>query len=327
MGIELLGEGKVDAELREIALGHRRGRVPRHRAVAALARSGEPGTDERLRAILGDDTAAPAVRVAAASGLAHVGTDDAVRALLQATHIPHPAVFVAVVSALGQIGDASALPHLLELEQSGPPPAARLARFASALIGHRLNLDGHSFRPSATHAYLDLSPAAEAVEVDASPQDARACLDALRGDALSIEYADEPVYQITCDRGSWFLALNRAVFRTGAAVDMMMNRNLLAGVLARKRSDGSGYSLGCYVLTVPAPPGGVDVFIPTRIGQLSWGGRGQLEEGVIQARVRAVARAGSLPVDIDVEVHDSGLDVTSATFDHTLRTGREPTAV
>jgi HEAT repeats len=324
MSVEILEERIVDDELREIAAGRREGRVPRARAVTALARARLPDGDRLLGAVLGDETAPTSVRAVAAAGLAHVATAKAVAALTAATRGTNPAVLAAAAAGLARVGDTSALAALVDMQNRTAGPLRQLAAFAAAVIAHRLGAEGHDLQPPGDAAYVEIPSGAPRPQVDELPdEEARECVGSLREERLGIEYAERPVYRITCDRGAWMLVFNRAVLEQGA-LTLLPQRKLVFSVLARKRPDASGYSAGCYVLTAPADPDRLHVFVPTVTGQLYWGGTARFEGDSVRAQIRALARSGALPVDLDIRVRGNRLELLHGLFDHTIHTGREP---
>jgi len=324
MSVEIFEERVVDDELREIAAGRREGRVPRARAVTALARARLPDSDRLLGAVLGDETAPASVRAVAAAGLAHLATAEAVAGLTAATRASNPAILAAAATGLARVGDTPALAALVDMQNRTAGPLRQLAAFAAAVIAHRLGVEGHDLRPPSDAAYVEIPSGVPRPQVDELPdEEARECVGSLREEPLGIEYAERPVYKITCDRGAWMLVFNRAVLEQGA-LTLLPQRKLVFSVLARKRADASGYSAGCYVLTAPADSDSVHVFVPTVAGQLYWGGTARLEQDGVRARVRALARSGALPVDLDIRVRGDRVELLNGSFDHTIHIGREP---
>lgn len=324
MSFEILEERVVDDEVREIAAGRREGRIPRVRAVSALARARLPESGRILVSTLGDETAPVSVRVVAAAGLAFLATPEAVAALITATRAANPAILAAAATGLARVGDTPALAALVDMQNRTIGPLRQLAVFAATVITHRLGIEGHDLRPPSDDAYVEIPSGASRPEINELPdEEARECLGSLREETVGIEYAERPVYKITCDRGAWILVFNRTMLEQ-SVLTLLPQRKLIFGVLARKRPDASGYGAGCYVLTAPAAPNRIHMFVPTVTGQLYWGGTARLEEDSVRARIRALARSGALPVDLDIRMRGELLELQNGLFDHTIHTGREP---
>lgn len=323
----ILEENAASAdELREIAIGRRGGRVSRVRAVVALARARVPGSDQLLATVLGDETAPVPVRAGAAAGLGHIGTTTAISALTVAAGSREPAVAAAVITALSRVGDEGAMDRLIEVQRRTTGPLRSLSAFAASLIAYRLGLEGQEIEAPRDDAFVDIPQEAPRIELtQASDEEARSCVGALSDEPFDgVQYAERPVHRLTCDRGSWFLVVNQAVVDP-EALTLLTRRKLVFGVLARRYADRSTYAAGCYILTAPAGSSGLHVFVPTTVGQLYWAGSGNLDGTAARARIRALARAGALPIDLDVRFEGGQLELVSGTFDHSIHTGREPT--
>lgn len=323
MSLEFLAEQAIDEEVLEIADGRREGRLQRHRAIALLARSRPVDGDQRFGRILDDETAETAVRVAAAKALAYLATPEAVAKLVQATRLAGPAILAAVVTALAQVGTQAALPPLVELQSRSGPFIRRQAAFAATLIAHRLDVSGHDWPLPPDDSFLPVPAEAPRVRVINSPNDGSACVQSLRHQSLKVEFAERPIYEIVCDRGSWLLVLTRQTDQAGR-VEATLRRKSLMGVLVRRLSDGSGYRVGCYILTAPAPPHGLNILIPAVTSELYWGGKGSVQDGELHARLQAVAGSGALPIDLVVRMRQDEIEFPFGSFDHSILMGREP---
>lgn len=130
----------------------------RSRAVADLARTGDPRIMHDLLDALGDQDAG--VREAAAAALGQMGTRSAVPALKQ--HLDHrdedPWVRLRMAESLGTLGEPSALPVLVELAAGGEGKLVRLE--ALQILSRQLRLGGDALDdPDAEEARVRLEKA------------------------------------------------------------------------------------------------------------------------------------------------------------------------
>jgi HEAT repeat protein len=128
--------------LRNVVAGKDRS-FSRAQAMMLLLASDFPNKHRDFEAVLGNEEEPSRFRYLAAISLGRVNTAAAMEVLVKHSQIRDERVLTGVMMALGRIGDKSALDVVSRVKQQTTGMAASMAKFAAALISHRLGLAGN----------------------------------------------------------------------------------------------------------------------------------------------------------------------------------------
>ena len=173
--------------------------------------------------------------------------------------------------------------------------------------------------------YLEVPAAPRSIHVErASASDAEDCLRSLSGEPLGIELVEQPMYQLRCGRRVWMLLFNRDVTRPGA-MDRLRRQKALLGVVALKNEADGGYVPGLLIMTSPISGSGtLDIAIDRTSGTPAFGGIAQMTGDGARFRIRALARPGAAPVDVEGLFENGDIDIARAVCGVLVAGKREP---
>lgn len=299
--------------LREVVAG-RDASFPRQAAMALLAESDFPNKDLDLAALLENENESPRIRYLAALTLGRIRTAEALRILVRNVETRDEGVQAAVMRSLGRLGDRSALDAIAAVMGKTGGMAERDARFAAALISHRLGLEGNDLPVPEEKDYLDILPgAARPIQfIRADAADAEFCLRSLAADPFGIEFAEQPMYLVRCGRTVLMVVFARELFAP-SRLRSLEERKTIAGVVALRNPTSGLYSVSLLILTSPArPANGFHVLLAHPHGKVAYGGSARVEEDTAEFSIRAVAHPGAFAVRIQGRLLKPQLQIQSA---------------
>lgn len=282
--------------------------LPRGPAMALLQASLFPQRHLDYALVLQNREEAPALRALAAQHLGRVGTPAALAVLMQQGSTEPERVQRAVVMALGRTGGEDALEVVRRAGTGGSPRLAAEARFAEALITHRLGLE-EGGDPSPENLELLALPTGFALAVPvrlAPPATVTRCVATLVSEPYGIEYAEEGAVQLRMDSEEWVVLLNRDLASPNGA-ETLYRRKTLLGVIAERDVLDDAYSVALLLLATPEK-GAVRLSLHRPDGDLIYLGR--LEGGAFT--IRTVDRPDALPLELCGRLGDGRLDVETA---------------
>lgn len=280
--------------------------LPRRPAMALLQASRFPQRHRDYAQVLQNEAEAPTLRALAAQHLGRVGSPAARAVLLQHGDVEPERVRLAVVNALGRTGGEDALPVVRRAATGGSPRLAAEARFAEALIAHRLRLEGDDEPPETCDLLTLPTDFALAVPArPARPATVTRCLATLASDPYGIEYAEETAVQLSMGSEEWVVLLNRDLAAPDGVESLC--RKALLGVIAERDELYDTYSVALLLLATPER-GAVRLSLHRTDGDLIYLGR--LEEGAFT--IRTVDRPDALPLELCGRLGDGRLDVEAA---------------
>ncbi len=305
-------------KLRKVVAGKDAG-FPRRAAMGVLLSSGFPNKDQDLAAVLENAREPARIRYLAAVMLAKVDTSAARDLLLRALKIRDKRVRAGVLIGLGRIGDKVALDAITRLKDR----SAR-ARFAAALIAHRLGVKGHDLQVPNNNDYLVLRAGAAhpARWQRPAPAEVESCLRSLISDPFGITFTQTPAYQIRCGKRVLMVLFNQE-FAAQDAIKRMCERKTLAGVVALKDETNGLYSVSLLILTAPARQRGrVHLLLHNTHGEIVYAGSAQVKAISAKFSIRAVSRPGGVPIRVEGTAQADRLEIKtalSALFVHSRR--------
>ena len=305
-------------KLRKLVAGKDVG-FPRRASIAALLSSDFSKKDQDLAAVLENARAPVSIRYLAAVTLAKVNTSAARDLLIRALRIRDKRVRAGVLIGLGRIGDKAALDAITRLKDR----SAR-ARFAAALIAHRLGAKGHDLQIPDNGDYLVLraSAAHPARWQRPTPTEVKSCLRSLISDPFGITYTQTPACQIRCGKRVLMVLFNQE-FAAHDAIKRMCERKTLAGVVALKDETNGLYSVSLLILTAPARQRGrVHLSLHNTHGEIVYAGSAQVKAISAKFSIRAISHPGGVPIRVEGTAWTDRLEIKtalSARFVHSCR--------
>jgi hypothetical protein len=299
--------------------------IGREEAFALLAASGFPQRQALLAAVLQDQAESSRTRSAAAIALGRINTRDSQQTLLASLNAPEPGVQAEVLYALGCIGglDALAAIDALELYDDRRKEAAD---FASALIAHRLGLEGHELPLPPEDRLLNQSrEKSRAIEVTALPAEEGAKVIAdLARQPYGVEYDHDRLVRFDCAGRINVWCPNRE-FTAPGGVARLRERKALAGVVALRSEETGDHSVSYTVMTAPRRESGrLNILAPRCSGRAGLAGTGKVAGDQLEFHLRAVRRPGAFPIELAGEFADQ-LRLRQATIGLDQVPSRTPT--
>lgn len=281
-------------------------RPPKPRAAAAILRNAQESARRRY---------------VAAATLGRANTRAARNALMTGLKLRDPVVRAGVLKALGRIGDEAALRAITRLKDRSAQ-----ARFAAALIAHRLGVPGPALQGPPDRDMLGLRARASHPMQwrKASAAEVKPCLRSLGERPFGIALAPAPAYQVTCGGRSLMVLFDRQL----AAHDMVkaaQGRKALAGMVARKNEADGLYSEWLLIFTAPARrPAGFRVLLYLTNGTLAFAGRAGAKAQAADFSIRAVSRPGAVPILVRGALEPDRVKIGSARSELSVRRARQP---
>lgn len=302
-------------DLRGIIKGNERS-VARIQAMAMLLASDLPNKHRVLQSVLEAPQEVAIVRYFAAFNLALIGFPAAIEVLIRNLRTEDDQlVLCGVINSLGRIGDEAALAAISGLMPLLTGRAAAEALFAAGLISHRLNLEGVECK-SAEPTYLGTpGPCSRPLRIElADPSDAEICLRSIARTTgfFGIEFAEAPMYRISCSRRVYMLLLNHD-FVESSRVHLLGQRKAIPAALAMRSPEGPRFSIQTIFLSTPeGQPNRVSILGFRSTGEPSFGGFARVDRSALELSVRAVARPGAFAVEFEGVFAKDMLQVGSA---------------
>jgi hypothetical protein len=279
--------------------------------MAVLFESDFPNKHRDFQQILENERESPELRYVSALYLGKMNAESSRQILLGNLNIEDDFVLSGVMKALGWIGDRHAFEAVSTLGKKAGERASAQARFAAALIAHRLGLDGGESLPPSID-YLD--PGRETGRrlsiQPADPNEGEMCLRAVSRHPLGVEYDESSMYQLRCGRNSWMLLFNRDSVG-GDAAQRLRDRKLLFGAVAHKSSASNLY-VPVYVILTSPHIDAVRVLVHRVSGRLEFGGAAEIEGDGVRFSIRAVVRPGAFAVWLDGRLEGGRLTIGTA---------------
>ena len=200
------------------------------------------------------------------------------------------------------------------------------ARFAAALISHRLGLEGNDLPVPNDNDFLEV-PSDHTLPIQltqASESEAALCLRSLALEPRGFELARSFVYQVRCGRTVLMILFNQDLVNP-EAIKKLIERKTLLGIVAAKCEDARSYSTSLLLLTSPVKQSSkVNILIHRSAGALAFGGTAQVVGNQAVFSIRAVSRIGSIPIKIEGTVEDGKLDFKTALAAISVNKRRQP---
>jgi hypothetical protein len=292
-------------------------------AMAALRSRPMDGKRELFGAVIVDATRPPRLRHMAAVGLYELGPGVGEEALVDAADRVDPATAVTVATGLARIGSADALATIGRLATIAEPAPERIA-FARSLLAYRHRLDGHEIEFPADRL-LDLPPGepSSVVDIRAAGEEARRALSAVEREPIGVALDAENAIHIVCGDTHHVFAWNAR--RAAGDLDDLDERKDLLGVVFRKSPIEDTYALAAFVLATPAGPSTARITVHRAAsGEPVFAGTIELTNGLPGFRFQAVRRPGAASVAVQGRVRGADLDMERADSARRALAGREP---
>jgi hypothetical protein len=293
-----LDHGQAAVALLQNVITGSHSRVARSRAVYLSQHDDVPTQIHHLQLLLENEAEYSHIRRLAAAILGRINTPEAEKILIRSSQVRDSNILASVVTALGRIGGETALKAVVEAQGYAIEPASSLARFAAALISYRLGLEGNDLPVPRGDEYMErASGATHPVEIThAEEGEARACLQSLAMEPFGVEFSNQNLYQVRCERNSLMLLLNRD-FTGQDAIRKLQERKALFGVVARKNPTMDSYSISFLVLTSPSGQAHSNhIWINRSTGEPAFHGTAQLIRDKAEFEISTLAGPGAFSV-------------------------------
>lgn len=300
-------------QLRDVVAG-RESAFPRTQAMALLFDSDFPNKHRDFEAVLENERENSDIRYLAATYLGRVNTTSALEILIRNSQICDEYVLVGVMKALGRIGDRLALEAVLKAKEEAKGLAALEAKFAAALISHRLGLKRNEVPVLNNREYLELpTDCARPLRITrADDIDAEFCLRSVAGQPLGIEFSEHPMYQFRCGRRTWMILFNRDCVGQ-YTVKKLTKQKALFGVLAIRSEETRLYSVALLLLTSPGEQKDTaNLLICRTNGDIAFGGTARVKGDYAEFSIRAVSRPGAFAVRVQGAFENGRLEIKEA---------------
>lgn len=280
--------------------------------------SNPSSSSQRIRAlaqIFDDEQAATRLRTRAIAELAQIPGEAAVAALVAATATNSPTVLLVALRALGCRGDATTLAALSAAARHPSATVARQARYAAALIVHRLDLPAEPalqlpeetrYRPlPAERSALRISPASAA--------DVAAAVDSLGATGLPL--SKQVGFHLVCEQAEWLILLH-AMLVGSRGPAALAGRKAVPLLLAARSGANDEYRSALTVLSAPRTgPARLSLTVCDAGGRVAYAGEARLGAAELFVTIRTVPGSSAMPLHFE------------AGFDgHALTMGRAETA-
>jgi hypothetical protein len=308
---EAFPEGAPDEQLVAAAEG-RAGDGRRIPAIRELDRRRSSSTTEALTGLAAEPTEPADVRAAALVALGHRDEEAARSALAAALDATEAPVARRAAEALGRVGDGDAL-GALESATVPDGPARRSAEFAKSLIAYRLGVDEHRLARPDDSALRDLDAEATQPVVVRTPdaeQLERAIADLAR-ELPTLTASSTGALALTCGSSEYVVVLNGAL-QGGELLGRLQEAPAMPAVVVKLSGGLDRWFLHAYVLTHPAEPGALELFLTRTTGDTALLGSARIESGRAVFSLRAVATPYSPAADIEGTFDWTAVELTSA---------------
>lgn len=283
----------------------------RGEALRLLATSRFPNRHRDLEIVLANEQEPLGLRCLAATLLGQQANDTALRILVNQAPSTTPDVLDQIVRAVGQIGDDTALEALDRIGASAPARIADQARFASVLIAYRHGLGDHTVELPERSRCLHIPQEHRlpvAVEIPHG-KDLDSSLLAVAVEPYGIEFDERHASQLSFERDRWILLLNRTVLE---AFERLRRKKALLGVVVERVALDPEYVVALIILSTPAEGAReVRLHLHDLDGDLLYLGDAHVHEPRVGFSVETLARPVSIPLEIEGELTEEGLSLSS----------------
>src|SRR5689334_5726685 len=308
------------AELRKMALNDT-GELSRPLALALLGRRSYPQKKRDMERLLMDDEEAPRIRNLAALQLADMGTPQATKVLERGLTIKDPLTLRGVVEGLGRVGGEEARPALQRLKRRAGP-VGEAAKRAVALLSYREDARGSSIESKRSVSKVSPRRMTPIETEPAHGDELERALAMIADRATTLRLTPRGATSLRCDGRSFLLLLTDTV---ADGVGHLTEAKTQVGVVATsKQREGTGWNLKYHVLTEPRGNDQIDVLVTTEKGRLVLAGTARVTDDRALFSVRAVSRAGALPVELKGTYEAGQLSFDYARSDRRRRVSPAP---
>jgi hypothetical protein len=265
-----------------------------------------------LAEILGNERGDTRLRTLSAAELGRIPGDAAVRALEGGLAATAPTVLLVVLRALGWRGDAATMPELAAVARRASGAVARQARYAEALIAHRLNLDtGPAMRPPEEEPPLAMPSEVSTLRMGAAaPAEVAAAVKALG--EVGMPLSKELGLTLACEMAEGLVLLHEDLARPGG-VAALAGRRAVPAILAVRNHESGEYRISLTVLSSPgATPDRLILAVCDAGGRVPYAGEAQLGAEGLRATVQTVRGSNAPPLHIEVGFDGQSLSVHRA---------------
>ena len=300
-------------ELRDVLAG-RGGPLSRRGAIARVAQSDLPDKEALLREVLFGARESSVDRAVAATGLAVIGTSDALEVIAQTASRRERVFLLPAIRLLGRTGGLREWQTLQAIAEAGDDQVAVEARFGAAVIAYRLGLDGPGFDPGPVEPLQTNDEISNLSFERAEAPVVAMGRKALAAERFPFEVVADAVYDVRCRRRAMLLCFNGSLLRRGG-FDGLLRRKALVAVCATRLEDRNDYAMSHVAVTDPLEGSRLRVLVCSLSGKPVLTGDATAAGGLV-FQLRSVRRPGAAAVDIAARFADGGLSVERATVGH-----------
>ena len=302
------------------------------KAMVFLLQSNFPNKHRELERVLLDEEAPSNNRYLAAIYLSKISEPVSLNILKNTGNIQNEKVLSGVATALGRVGDSSALELLNRFQERSHGLAASRARFAAALISHRLGLTGNELSLPDEQDYLtvDNRSVQQLQILEANETDAELCLRSIANENIGIEFSKSSVYQGNLSNCTWMILFNRDFSQEGTVKQLIRRKAVLGAVVTQIGSEEEQkvYSIAYLLLTSPNESAdGFNIMLHRPKGELAFAGMAKLEDDSARFLIRTISRPGAIPLQIKGKFKGEKLEISEAISGSSALEKRHPTPI
>lgn len=282
--------------------------VTKDRAFAAIAALKGPKAIKTLTALATDGQEPTRVRRQAVDSLSRIDDPAVVATLVSVLDDADPGVAGRAAIALGRAGSTEAVAALTAIDAAEDSVLASRALFATSLLAHRFDLDGHDLVSPAGPGHLTVSARAVAAKVAPAPPEVVAAAVAGVTEAMPAFVPGGPSLVVDCGAERQVLVLSREAAEVIADPRLLLQRRWHLGQLAVENPSDGRVSPG---LTLLSTPNGekADIGVYRSDATLVYGGSGALKGDTFVARLSASRRPGAVAVSVVITIGGGSLDL------------------
>lgn len=283
--------------------------VARNGAIDAVASLKGPKAVKALTALATNELAPARVRRLAVDSLARIDDATSIATLVSVLDDSDPDIAGRAAIALGRAGTTETVAALAAVDAAEDPVLASRALFATSLLAHRFDLDGHDLASPAGPGHLAISAKAVAARVAPAPPEVEAAAVAGVTEAMPAFVPGGPTLVVACGTERQVLVLSSQAADVIADPRLLLQRRWHLGQLAPENQSDGRFSPG---LTVLSTPNGerADIGVYRSDATLVYGGSGAFKGDTFVAKLTANRRPGAVAVSAVITLGGGSLDLT-----------------
>lgn len=287
-------------------------------AVHQLARSGFPGSTERLIQLVREEPAI-ATRRRAALGLSLMA--DARTALLNLVDVSEPTVLASVLLSLARVGSAEDVRAIRAAATRLNGASAEQARFAELLLAHRLGLSRDLVPPIPTPPEIKVPVRANGIVQGVAQEAAIAWSRFVPSAHLGFEPDPRRCAVLHCEQRN-ILLIPSIELATGIGA-RLRRAPVVVGATASYEREAGYWLHDLWILSAPTPDG-VELQAWTQGGLACYTGPGRVSDDAVAFELRTTASSRLALADVRGRLTQDSLEIAGTVGDRPASDARAP---